>query len=132
MELKLDKRKKSKIPPRRYKASERLWLTCKLCHNNEVLVFPDIIGVTCADCVQLMIEPPEYKEKVNPKDKKPRGWHFKSHYVAPDGKTYAFGKLVGEKKSSRTPKSKKKNAKSTSKKSRNSKKVSKRKPRATT
>jgi ribosomal protein S27E len=78
------------------KVSGRQYLVCKECNIEEVLVSNDIAAVTCGYCVQKMIAPPAYKEKVAKSDK-PRGWHFKA-YFEHEGVVYSKGEVVTDKK----------------------------------
>jgi len=78
------------------KVSGRQYLVCKECNIEEVLVSNDIAAVTCGYCVQKMIAPPVYKEKIVKSDK-PRGWHFKM-YFEQDGVVYSKGEVVTDKK----------------------------------
>jgi hypothetical protein len=93
-------------------------LDCKECGRFVDEVSADCNKVTCAICVQRMVEPPIPKkvptvtltpEGVPRKRGRPRknplatvvkksagwgrGWHLKKHFVAPDGSVYANGKL---------------------------------------
>lgn len=80
------------------KISGRLILTCKECNKISVEVPADIAYVTCAYCVQKMVAPPDnYVKKVDPADKKPKGWHFKM-YFEHNGVVYSKGKVVTDAK----------------------------------
>jgi hypothetical protein len=78
------------------KVSGRHYLVCTECNIEEVLVGTDVGNVICGQCVQKMIAPPVYKEKVVKSDK-PRGWHFKA-YFEHDGIVYSKGEVVTDKK----------------------------------
>jgi hypothetical protein len=41
-----------------------------------------------------MVAPPETRTKPELKEKRPRGWQFREHYVAPSGIKYSYGKEV--------------------------------------
>lgn len=71
------------------KASGRKFLFCGVCGEEEVEVSLDTKNVTCAYCVQRMIEPPPNYEKKEKSDK-PRGWHFKA-YFEHNGVVYSKG-----------------------------------------
>lgn len=65
------------------------FLTCKVCHEEELETNTDVIAVTCGMCIQLMLPPPDnYIKKA--KSDKPRGWHFKS-YFEHEGVVYSKG-----------------------------------------
>lgn len=70
-------------------------LYCKECDSNPKEVSLDISKFTCSFCVQRMVAPPENYRKSEHEGYQ-RGWHFKKRYEAPDGKVYAFGKLIEE------------------------------------
>jgi hypothetical protein len=78
------------------KVSGRHYLVCTECNIEEVLVGTDVGNVVCGRCVQKMVAPPVYKEKVTKSDK-PRGWHFKA-YFEHDGIVYSKGEVVTDKK----------------------------------
>jgi len=70
-------------------------LECSMCNIEVSLVSKDVARFTCAQCVQSICAPPENYKKSEHEGYQ-RGWHFKKRYEAPDGKIYAFGKLVEE------------------------------------
>jgi hypothetical protein len=74
------------------KVTGRQYLLCTECGEEEVEVPADIGKVTCAQCVQKMIAPPESVQSREKSDK-PRGWHFKA-YFEHDGVVYSRGKVV--------------------------------------
>ena len=78
------------------KTSGRHYVLCKECSSEEVLVSIEIGAVTCGRCVQKLVSPPEYKQKVVKSDK-PRGWHFKM-YFEHDGIAYSKGEVITDKK----------------------------------
>ena len=78
------------------KVSGRHYLVCTECNIEEVLVGTDIGAAVCGRCVQKMVAPPVYKEKVVKSDK-PRGWHFKV-YFEHDGIVYSKGEVITDKK----------------------------------
>jgi hypothetical protein len=78
------------------KVSGRYYLLCAECNIEEVLVGTDIGTVVCGRCVQKLVSPPEYKQKVVKSDK-PRGWHFKM-YFEHDGIAYSKGEVITDKK----------------------------------
>ena len=78
------------------KVSGRHYLVCTECNIEEVLVGTDIGAAVCGRCVQKMVAPPAYKEKVVKSDK-PRGWHFKV-YFEHGGVVYSKGEVVTDKK----------------------------------
>jgi hypothetical protein len=74
------------------KITGRQYLLCVECGLEEVEVPADIGKVTCADCVQKMIAPPEAVQSREKSDK-PRGWHLKG-YFEQDGVVYSRGKII--------------------------------------
>lgn len=68
-------------------------LICKMCDIVSVEVGADIGAVTCAYCVQKIVEPPP-EPKVP--SEFPRGWALKNRYVHKDGVVYSKGKPTGE------------------------------------
>lgn len=72
------------------------FLACKVCDVEEIEVGLDIKAVTCGDCVQRMLPPPEFAKKKVDGDKFPRGWHFKARYVHTDGTVYTKGVRTDE------------------------------------
>jgi hypothetical protein len=70
-------------------------LECSMCNTEVSLVSRDVARFTCGRCVQSICAPPENYKKSEHEGYQ-RGWHFKKRYEAPDGKIYAFGKLVEE------------------------------------
>lgn len=95
----LKRRKISKVSQemaRRFKRGERIELECKHCQVLVENLSPDTTSVICADCVQIMVGPPESMKPKIVTEKRPRGWQFKKSYVSPSGKKYVFGKEVIE------------------------------------
>jgi hypothetical protein len=96
-------------------------LECSMCFSEIASVSKDIIKFTCSRCVQSLCAPPESYKK-NEHEGYQRGWHFKKLYEAPDGKVYAFGKLINsdteevETSVDEPPLKKKRKTKTTSKK----------------
>lgn len=72
------------------------YLVCKECHCEEVEVTANIVAVTCSNCVQRMLPPPEFAKKKVDGDNFPRGWHFKARYVHTDGTVYTKGVRTDE------------------------------------
>ena len=73
-------------------------LFCKMCGLIVENCGIEASAITCADCVQAMILPPEGYHKQKPEEKRPRGWQFMSKYVSPSGKIYEKGRLIDEPK----------------------------------
>jgi len=77
--------------------STKKFLTCKECNDIEVEVSVDIGAVTCAYCVQRIVEPPLSTKRPAEGDKFPRGWALKTTYIHTDGRIFERGKDTGEK-----------------------------------
>lgn len=73
-------------------ATGRKWLECSECNVVEISVNSDIGRVTCPDCVQKIVAPPENYTPVEKSDK-PRGWHLK-RFFEHKGVVYSRGKEV--------------------------------------
>lgn len=63
-------------------------MQCKECGAWQYDVPGDIIGITCAMCVQEMVGLPE---DVIPKVKRPPGWHFRKVFVDAEGNVFHKG-----------------------------------------
>tara|TARA_R110001592_G_scaffold58821_2_gene178331 strand:+ start:2863 stop:3387 length:525 start_codon:yes stop_codon:yes gene_type:complete len=71
-------------PSRKY-----FYMECKRCgafsHTGE-----GAVATTCYECVQELVDPPEFKSKRN--TGRPSGWHFMKEFVDKDGNVYYRGK----------------------------------------
>ena len=65
------------------------YMSCKVC-GQMTNVGTDATAVTCYQCVNEMVEPPEYK-KVKTSSGRPAGWHFMAEYVDKDGNVFHKG-----------------------------------------
>tara|TARA_A100001201_G_scaffold100229_2_gene86215 strand:+ start:344 stop:940 length:597 start_codon:yes stop_codon:yes gene_type:complete len=65
------------------------YMTCKRCGQFE-LVGETATSVICHECVNEMVEPPQYKSVK--KSDRPAGWHFMKEFVDKDGTVYHRGK----------------------------------------
>lgn len=75
------------------------YLLCKECEVIEVEVGIDIGSVTCAYCVQRVVDPPASVQKAlkeMSEGKFPRGWALKTRYVHTDGRVFSKGKETDE------------------------------------
>lgn len=85
-----------------YKSSLIIELECKNGCGNTEMVPSTIKAVTCAYCVQKMLDndilAPERKRPGEPT--RPRGWQFMKHYVDFNGVEYSKGKIVESKNNS--------------------------------
>jgi hypothetical protein len=88
MTLKRRIKKLSKSEARRISTTH--FIICKVCNNEELAVPVEVTAVTCARCVQRMIDPPASEV---PKNKKPRGWHHRMYFEHVDG-VYSKGVLI--------------------------------------
>lgn len=88
--------KKQKAMQRKYtKMESQEYMVCRGegCRTIFYDVAPDVKSILCAGCVQKLC-PWESKAK-EPKEKRPRGWHRKKHYISPSGIEYSYGKEIG-------------------------------------
>lgn len=72
-------------------------LPCKECGRDVDGLSVDVKSVICPFCVVKMVAPPPTPKK-STDEKRPRGWQFRSEYVAPDGTIYKRGEKVDESK----------------------------------
>jgi DNA-directed RNA polymerase subunit RPC12/RpoP len=73
-------------------STETICLECKQC-GNLVETTSNVKAITCSYCVAKMAAPPPAPKE---KSLNPRGWQFRKHYVAPDGRQYVYGREVNE------------------------------------
>ena len=66
------------------------YMSCKKCGQMTV-VTDDTIAVTCSECVNEMVEPPEFTSR-RQSSGRPAGWHFMAKYVDKDGNVFYRGK----------------------------------------
>jgi hypothetical protein len=92
----LSKRRPTKLSSKHVaKVTGKHILYCSQCDDGSMEVSLEITKFICSYCVQKLVAPPENYKKSEHEGYQ-RGWHFKKRYEAPDGKIYAFGKLVEE------------------------------------